>query len=123
MIEPLLAASLAAALRIAAPQTPADTLAALGQALTACFEAPAGSAGSQITVLVSLRRDGTVLGQPRITFSHLVGNQDQRRLFVAAALGALKACTPVAVTPGLGGAIAGRPFSVRFVGGSPSRPA
>lgn len=104
------------------PQSPADTLEALGQALTACFEAPAGSSGSEMTVLVSLRRNGTVLGRPRITFSHLTGDEDQRRAFVAAALGALKACTPVSVTPGLGGAIAGRPFSIRFVGGPPPRP-
>ncbi len=123
MTIPLVVAGLAAALRLSAQQGPADTLEALGQALTACFQAPAGSAGSVITVLVSLRRDGTVLGQPRITFSHLVGTPDRRRVFVAAALGALKACTPVAVTPGLGGAIAGRPFSIRFVGGGPPQPA
>ena len=116
------AAAVAIALRLAAPPGPADTLEALGRALTACFEAPAGASGSAITVLVSLRRDGTVLGQPRITFSHLVGAEAGRRAFVEAALGSLKACTPVSVTPGLGGAIAGRPFSIRFVGGAPPLP-
>lgn len=119
----LLAAGLTAALRLGTQQAPADTLEALGRALTACFEPPAGSAGSEMTVLVSLRRDGTVLGKPRITYTHLVGPDEGRRSFVGAALRALKACTPVAVTPGLGGAIAGRPFSIRFVGGPPSRPA
>ena len=119
MTVPLATAAVAAALQFSAQQGPADTLEVLGKALTACFQAPAGSGGSVITVLVSLRRDGTVLGQPRITFSSLVGPPDGKRAFVAAALGALKACTPVAVTPALGGAIAGRPFTIRFVGGSP----
>ena len=122
MTLPRLAAGLAAALHLSAPPGPADTLEALGHALTACFEAPAGSAGSEITVLVSLRRDGTVLGQPRITFAHLVGTPDGKRFFVAAALGALKACTPVAVTPALGGAGAGRPFAIRFRGGARPQP-
>lgn len=115
------AIAVSTALRLAQPE-PADTLEALGRALTSCFQAPGGSSGSEITVLVSLRRDGTVLGEPRITFSHLVGAAAGRRAFVAAALGSLKACTPVAVTPGLGGAIAGRPFSIRFVGGTPPVP-
>lgn len=119
MTVPLVNVAVAVALRLSAQQAPVDTLEALGQALTACFQAPAGSAGSVMTVLVSLRRDGTVLGRPRITFSHLVGPPDGKRAFVAAALGALKACTPVAVTPALGGAIAGRPFTIRFLGGPP----
>lgn len=119
---PLTATVLAAAMRLIAQPGPADTLDALGRALTACFAAPAGSAGAEITVLVSLRRDGAVLGRPRITFSHLVGSVAAQRDFVGAALASLKACTPVAVTPGLGGAIAGRPFSIRFIGGTPSLP-
>lgn len=122
MTASLPAAVLATALRLTAQPGPADTLEALGQALTACFQAPTGSSGSAITVLVSLRRDGTVLGHPRITFSHLVGTEAGKRAFITAALGSLKACTPVAVTPGLGGAIAGRPLSIRFVGGTPSVP-
>lgn len=35
---------------------------------------------------------------------------------------AFLACTPVRVTPGLGGAIAGRPFSIHFLGGTPPLP-
>ncbi len=118
----IVALPFAAALAIASgPTPPADTLEALGGALTACFRAPEGSTGSSITVLVSLKRDGTVLGKPRITFSHLVGRPEDQRSFVRAALDSLASCTPVAVTPALGGAIAGRPFSIRFVGGGPAQ--
>ncbi len=97
------------------------TLRELGPALTACFRAPSGSAGSQVTVRFSLDAKGVVIGKPRITFSILVGRPEDKQAFVAAALGALASCTPVHVTPGLGAAIAGRPLSVRFVGGGASQ--
>jgi hypothetical protein len=103
------------------PAAPVATLRDLGPALTACFRAPDHSAGSQVTVRFSLTREGTLLGRPAITFSKLVGNPEDQRAFVAAALGGLAACTPVRLTPGLGGAIAGRPLSVRFIGGGPAR--
>lgn len=101
---------------------PVATLAELGHALTACWVAPAGSAGSQMTVLVSLTREGGINGKPRITYSKLVGTTAHKADFAAAVLDALARCTPVAVTPGLGGAIAGRPFTLRFVGGGPALP-
>ena len=97
------------------------TLRDLGPALKACFQAPDHSAGSEVTVRFSLDARGAVIGTPRITFSRLVGTSNDRRIFVAAALGALERCTPVPVTPGLGAAIAGRLLSVRFVGGGPSQ--
>ncbi len=99
-----------------------DTLDALGQALSACFRAPEGSTGAQVTVQVTLKADGTVLGRPRVTFAHLVGSPENKRAFLEAALGSLKVCTPVPVSRGLGGAIAGRPFTIRFVGGPPPQP-
>ena len=69
-----------------------------------------------MTIRFSLTRDGTILGKPAVSFARLVGSNDDKRAFVLAALGAIAACTPVAVTPGLGGAIAGRPLSIRFIG-------
>ena len=101
----------------AAPAHSVDTLQALWPALSACWHAPIGSTGAQITVAFALDRSGALLGTPRITYSKLVGDPEARRDFVAAALGALSACLPVAVSPGLGGAIAGRPLSIRFIGG------
>ena len=101
-----------------AQAAPANAIRELWPALTACWHAPAGSAGSQLTILFSLTRDGAVLGKPRITYSKLIGATETQKAFVAAALDALAACTPVAVTPELGGAIAGRILSIRFIGGS-----
>lgn len=98
----------------ASAQVPADTLRALGPALTACWRPPPGSEGSEITIRFSLRRDGSLLGQPRITYSRLSGDAETQRAFVAAALGGLAACLPARITDGLGGTIAGRPLTIRF---------
>ncbi len=90
------------------------TLRELGPALTRCWRAPAGSEGSEITLRFSLRRDGSLIGQPRITYSKLEGHPTDQRAFVAAALGALAQCLPVPLSEGLGGTIAGRPLTIRF---------
>jgi hypothetical protein len=55
-----------------------------------------------------------MFGQPWITYSKLSGDADAQKRFVAAALVALAACTPVAITDALGGAIAGRRIFIRF---------
>jgi hypothetical protein len=98
----------------AAAAAPANTLRELFPLLTRCWRAPPGSEGSTITVGITLKRDGTVFGQPTITYSKLAGNADTQKRFVASALAALAACTPVAITDGLGGAIAGRRIFIRF---------
>jgi hypothetical protein len=98
----------------AAEAAPANTLRELFPLLTRCWRAPPGSEGSTITVGIALKRDGTMLGQPTITYSKLAGDADTQKRFVASALAALAACTPVAITDALGGAIAGRRIFIRF---------
>jgi len=113
-----------AALPVGAHAAPADNLASLWRTLGACAKldgVPPGALGSEVTVLFSLKRDGSLLGQPRITHSRLVGSGDDRRTFVAAALGAISHCLPIPITDGLGGAIAGRPLSLRLTSGKPER--
>ena len=59
-----------------------------------------------------MKRDGSVFGKPRVTFSHLEGDAEARQRFVDDAERAIEACLPLRVTPSLGGAIAGRPFVI-----------
>lgn len=92
----------------------ATTLRELFPLLTRCWRAPAGSEGSTVTVGITLRRDGTMFGQPSITYSKLTGDADAQKRFVASVFAALAACTPVAITDALGGAIAGRRIFIRF---------
>jgi hypothetical protein len=100
---------------------PADTLAALYPALAACWRPPEGlgrpSGGAddiEITARLALRRDGSLIGPPRITYAAGVAGNDRTTL-VRGTLDALARCTPVHITPGLGRAIAGRPVALRFV--------
>ncbi|KAA2243956.1 hypothetical protein [Salinarimonas soli] len=109
----LLGAVLLAATPVQAERT-VGTLRDLGPALTACWRAPPETDGSEVTVRFSLKRDGSLLGQPRITYSKLVGDSGRQRAFVSAALGALAECLPVRLSESLGGTIAGRPLTIRF---------
>jgi hypothetical protein len=108
----LLAANPFAAL--AAEDAPAGTLRDLARELGSCVKTPSAGAGSELTILFSLKRDGSLLGQPRITHSHLQGDPEAQRAFVADAIGALAKCLPLRITDDLGAAIAGRPFSIRI---------
>ncbi|MCJ2015441.1 hypothetical protein [Methylobacterium sp. J-076] len=121
--------ALAAALCAAAPVppawcAPADSLAALWRYLGGCATLEGvtpGAVGSEVTVLFSLKRDGSLLGQPRITHSRLLGSEADQRAFVGAALGAVSRCLPAEITDGLGGAIAGRPLNLRLTSRKPER--
>lgn len=114
----------AAAQAPSALAAPADSLAALWTALGRCARVEGvtpGAAGSEVTVLFSLKRDGSLLGKPRITHSRLTGDAADQRGFVAAALEAVSRCLPVEISDGLGGAIAGRPLSLRLTSRKPDR--
>jgi hypothetical protein len=94
---------------------PANTLQELYAQLDHCLVAPKGVTGSQITVVFSLKRDGSVLGKPRISFSKLPGTDAERATFLEGVASAFDKCLPASITDALGGAIAGRPISMRFV--------
>jgi hypothetical protein len=100
---------------------PANSLHDLWQALGACArraQVAPQAAGSEITVLFTLKRDGSLQGKPRITYSRLIGDKIDQQAFVAASLSAIAGCFPLLMTEGLGGAVAGRPIRFRLVSGS-----
>jgi hypothetical protein len=68
----------------------------------------------QITVRMSFKRNGELLGQPKITFESIDASDDQRLAYRAAVAQMLKRCTPLPFTDALGNAVAGRPFTIRF---------
>ena len=113
--------ALAAAFACAAPATlaeeaaPANTLIDLQRQFGACMKGKsAGPAGSRLTIMLMMKRDGSIFGKPRITFSHLEGDKEARQAFVDDVERAVEACLPFRITPSLGGAIAGRPFVITF---------
>jgi hypothetical protein len=103
--------------RAAAQDAKLDTLQQMFAALKRCWRAPplpSGHPGQQITVLVSFRRDGSILGRPRITFETPGSSEADSIAYRTAVMETLQACTPLPLSPGLGQAVAGRPFTLRF---------
>jgi hypothetical protein len=99
------------------PQPPVNTLSEVMAALRACWVPPPldrSRVGMQITVQISFRRNGELLGQPRITFESPGASDDQRLAYRSAVAKMLKRCAPLPFTDALGNALAGRPFTIRF---------
>jgi hypothetical protein len=110
-----LAAAFACGDRVALAEdaAPANTLVELQRQLGACMAGKSlGPAGSRLTIMLMMKRDGSIFGKPRITFSHLEGDKDSRQQFVDDTERAVETCLPFRITPSLGGAIAGRPFFI-----------
>lgn len=110
------------------PQTPAeqggtvDKLVDIGPALRRCWQPPAlpgDLTGAMVSLRFSLRRDGTLFGQPRVTWETRRGDAAFQRRFSESAVAAVHACTPMRLSKGLGASIAGRPFTIRFHGHVP----
>ena len=103
----------AAPAALAQDAAPANTLMELRRQFGGCLATkPLGPAGSQVTITFMMKRDGSIFGKPRITFSHLEGDADARRGFIDDAERAVEACVPLRITPALGEAIAGRRFFI-----------
>ncbi len=100
-----------------------ERLADVAPALRRCWTPPlidGPDAGVMATVRFSLRRDGSLFGQPRVTWETRRTDPDLRRRFTESVVSAVRSCTPMRLSPSLGAAIAGRPLSIRFHGRAPS---
>ena len=100
------------------PAAPINTIREVFAALEACWIPPSldrARAGMQITVLLSFKRNGELLGKPRITYETPEASDDERLSYRVAMAQALRRCTPLPFTAALGGALAGRPLTLRFI--------
>jgi hypothetical protein len=83
-----------------------------------CWKTPEGLRSferTEITARFSIKRNGELIGEPRITFSSLPPDTKARELLTQAAVNAVAHCTPVNVSESLGSAVAGRTISIRFI--------
>jgi hypothetical protein len=95
-----------------------NTLRDLFGALRACWTPPAldhARAGMEISVRLSFNRSGSIIGSPRFTYATRDASDEQRELYRRAVVDSLARCTPLPLTQGLGGAIAGRPIAIRYI--------
>jgi hypothetical protein len=94
-----------------------NTLGDIGRAMQSCWQ-PTGVrySGQELTIQISFKRSGEVLGKPRITY-YRAGepNPENREAFTQAVREALVRCSPMPFSEKLGAAVAGRLFTFRFV--------
>jgi hypothetical protein len=95
-----------------------DTIRDLFGALRACWVPPPqdeARPGMQMSVRLSFKRGGQMIGAPRVTYTSPDAPPEARSVYHEAIMTALERCTPLRFTAGLGGAIAGRPIAIRYV--------
>jgi hypothetical protein len=86
-------------------------------ALQACWRPPrdGGFTGQEITIRLSFNSTGVPLGRPRITYYKAGGDASDRQAFARSVAAAFSRCTPLPFSKSFGSAIAGRPFTFRFI--------
>jgi hypothetical protein len=102
----------------AADDKPLDSISAMFAALRACWVPPPrdeARPGMQYTVRFAFKRDGDIVAPPRVTYASHDAPPDVRDIYRDAVAAALKRCTPLHFTDGMGGAVSGRPIAIRFV--------
>jgi hypothetical protein len=85
--------------------------------LRTCWRPPPPSRATpdiDITVIVSFKRNGDILGRPKITYESEQATDNDRVMYRIAVMEALQRCTPMPFTEGMAGAVAGRPFRIQF---------
>lgn len=89
-----------------------------------CWKPPPASQANaiDITVIVSFTRAGGILGRPKVTYESEEATDNDRLMYRIAVMETLQRCTPMPFTEGMAGAIAGRPFTIRFHRRKPSLP-
>ena len=92
-------------------------------AIRACWRPPRGTlrySGQELSIRMSFSRDGQLIGRPQITYYKRAGEPEAREAFVNSVKAALQRCVPLPFSESLGAAVAGRPFTFRFVDASPT---
>ncbi len=95
-----------------------DSIGQMFAALRACWVPPDESdarSGMQMSVRLSFKRSGEIIGTPRVTYVTPDIPRVTREIYHDAITRALARCTPLPFSKGMGGAVAGRPIAIRFV--------
>jgi hypothetical protein len=115
--------SIDASAQSARAEHPINSVREIRASLRACWISPAMSAPPQVTVRLSLKRNGDILGQPLISYENPHISEADRESLHAAVAAALARCTPLPISDALGGIIAGHPIHVKLGEGWKTAPA
>jgi hypothetical protein len=99
-------------------QPPVNTLKEVFEKIRGCWKPPPPWEASpmDLTVRFSFKRDGEILGKPRITYESASATDNDRLAYRIAVMEALQRCSPMPFTERLAGAIAGYPLVIHFYG-------
>ena len=100
------------------PDTPINSIHDLFAVLQTCWEPPAreqAQEGVQMSVRFSFRRTGDIIAPPFVTYATPGTKTDTKQVYRQAINAALERCAPLPFSKTFGGAIAGRPISIRYV--------
>ena len=95
-----------------------NSIGAMYAALRGCWVPPPKDAarhGMEYTIRFAFKRDGAIVAPPRVTYASHDAPAAVRDAYRDAVDAALKRCTPLHFTDGMGNAVAGRPIAIRFV--------
>jgi hypothetical protein len=95
-----------------------DTIRDMFAALRECWVPPPKDEarhGMEYTIRFAFKRDGEIVAPPRMTYASHDAPAEVRNIYRDAIDAALKRCTPLHFSAGMGDAVAGRPIAIRFV--------
>jgi hypothetical protein len=94
---------------------PANTLRELFAQIDDCIGPLRLHSETEMSIRFSLRRDGSLIGKPRVTYLQTPKDESNRDEDLGTVAAAFNRCLPARITPALGGAIAGQPFTFSFL--------
>lgn len=107
------------------PDRGMNTIDDLFTALRACWTPPSpseASEGTEMSVRFSLKRDGRLIGPPRMTYVTGGVSAHTRDIYFSSISASLDGCVPFALTKGFSNAIVGQPIMIRYVDNRPLKP-
>jgi hypothetical protein len=107
-------ASIGTSAQSARVEHPINSVREIRASLRACWISPEMSVTPQVTVRLSLKRNGEILGQPLISYENAHIAEADRTALHAAVAAALVRCTPLPISDALGGIIPGHPIHVKL---------
>jgi hypothetical protein len=107
-------ASIGASAQSTRVEHPINSVREIRASLRGCWISPEMSVPPQVTVRLSLRRNGEILGQPLISYENPHISEADRAALHGAVAAALARCTPLLISDALGGIIAGHPIHVKL---------
>jgi hypothetical protein len=86
----------------------------IDSAIGSCWHPPSGGKDASVTLRFGFKRDGSLLGPPKASAVQVKGDDKDRKKYVAAAIKAVKGCTPLSFSPDLAKGMAGQVFALSF---------